>query len=109
MRLCSKADFEEILRKHRPLRGRHLSVWIRQRKDNELPRAGLIVGKAVSRLAVIRNRWKRQLRESMRSAAMDLNAGSDIVLKPHAGQEKISSEEMLKDLKALISRHKQKT
>ncbi len=108
LRIRNKTDFEEILHKERPVRGRHMSVWIRIREDKEPPRAGLIVGRAVSRLAVIRNRWKRQLRESVRTMAEKLGFGCDIVLKPHAGQINISSKQIREDLEKLIVIYRQR-
>ena len=47
------------------------------------PRLGLAVSRRVGK-AVLRNRWKRRLREAFRRQAHALPAGLDLILVPHA-------------------------
>lgn len=59
----------------------------------EHPRLGLAVAKRVVRLAVNRNRIKRQMRESFRLHQQLLGA-LDIVIIGRAGIENLTSEEL---------------
>jgi ribonuclease P protein component len=53
---------------------------------NELPHArlGLSIGKVVGN-AVVRNRWKRLIREAFRLSRGDLPPGLDLVVRPQRG------------------------
>jgi len=50
------------------------------------PRLGLSVSKKVGN-AVIRNRWKRLIREAFRLSQAELPAGIDLIVRPQKGAE----------------------
>lgn len=81
LRLRSSADFQQVHRHGRRLEVPHLVVRYLARGDRAGPRFGLAVSRKVGN-AVVRNRVKRWLRESIRrqwgSRAADL-AGHDVV------------------------------
>jgi ribonuclease P protein component len=54
------------------------------RNGTEVTRLGLSVGKKVGN-AVVRNHWKRRIREAFRIQRSDLPAGLDLVVRPKRG------------------------
>ncbi len=74
-------------------------------RDNTLdhPRLGLVIGKKSVRLAVERNRLKRQMRESFRLHQEDLS-GWDIVIIARKGLGDLQNPEMAQQLAKLWKR-----
>ena len=54
------------------------------RNDRGVTRLGLAVGRKVGN-AVVRNRWKRLIREAFRKQRGELPAGLDLVVRPRKG------------------------
>ena len=86
-RLSRSRDFDAVYRQGRSVSTRFLTLyWFAQGEDPGEPRLGLAVPKAAGN-AVVRNRIKRQLRETWR-ALLDKDAvpaGSDYVLVVRPG------------------------
>lgn len=55
-----------------------------RRNDLGLTRLGISVGRKVGN-AVVRNRWKRLIREAFRRQRLDLPVGLDLVVRPRKG------------------------
>lgn len=81
LRLRRAADFQRVYRRRCRLSDQYLLAY---GCENNLPypRLGLAVNRRVGK-AVVRNRWKRLLREAFRQQAALLPAGIDLVLSPH--------------------------
>jgi ribonuclease P protein component len=85
-RLSRSRDFEAVYRKGRSFSTRYLTLHSFPREDDvdSVPRLGLAVPKSVGP-AVVRNRLKRQLRESWRRLEHVPQPGYDYVLVARAG------------------------
>jgi ribonuclease P protein component len=81
-RLSRSRDFDAVYRHGRSVSTRYLVLYWFAREDEENdrePRLGLAVPKAIGS-AVVRNRIKRQLRETWRARLERIHAGRDYVL-----------------------------
>lgn len=69
---------------------------------SNITRLGMSVSRKVGN-SVVRNRWKRRIREAFRLAQHDLPAGVDIVVRPKAGAQP-NGPKILLSLPALVKR-----
>ena len=85
-RLSRSKDFDAVYRQGRSVSTRYLTLHWFPREDDPAgePRLGLAVPKSVGN-AVVRNRLKRQLRETWQELAADVPAGRDYVLAARSG------------------------
>jgi ribonuclease P protein component len=85
-RLSRSRDFDAVYRHGRSVSTRYLTLHWFPREDDSAsePRLGLAVPKTVGN-AVIRNRLKRQLRETWRELTPQVAPGRDYVLVARSG------------------------
>jgi ribonuclease P protein component len=85
-RLSRSKDFDAVYRQGRSVSTRYLTLHWFPREDDPVgePRLGLAVPKAIG-TAVVRNRLKRQLRETWQELAEVVPPGRDYVLAARAG------------------------
>lgn len=76
-------DFQRAYRRHRSAADRWIVVF-GQPNGLPHPRLGLSVSRRVGG-AVVRNRWKRRLREAFRLVRSQLPPGLDLIVIPRAG------------------------
>jgi ribonuclease P protein component len=82
-RLLKSADFDHVFARRRSQADRMLIVYACE-NDVGAPRLGLVVSRKVGG-AVVRNRWKRCLRDAFRLAQHELPCGLDLVVMPKPG------------------------
>ena len=83
VRLRTSPEFDRVYRsKHYAADGTLVICGARNEKG--VTRLGLSVSRKVGN-AVVRNRWKRQIREAFRKQRVDLPAGLDLVVRPKKG------------------------
>jgi ribonuclease P protein component len=83
-RLSRSRDFDAVYRHGRSVSTRFLVLYWFTRDDGEEPRLGIAVPRQLGG-AVVRNRIKRQLRETWRGLLEQVPPGNDYVLIARAG------------------------
>jgi ribonuclease P protein component len=104
-RLLKASEFDRVFRRRRSQGDGMLVVYA---CENGLPhpRLGLVASRKVGN-AVIRNRWKRCLRDAFRLAQHELPWGVDLVVLPRVGAEPSMPQvrQSLCQLAARLARH----
>ena len=105
-RLTRQMDIDEVFRRGRRLHAKHFRLHVR---PNALPftRFSVSVPRRLCN-AVLRNRWKRLLRESFRRNKADIGPGLDIVAVPTMPPRKIKQPQVEFVLTQLVKRHRTK-
>jgi len=85
VRLLTSADFDRVFARRCSTSNRLIIAYFAP-SDYERPRLGLVVSKKIGN-AVVRNRWKRSLREAFRLVQHELPRNLDVVVLPRRGAE----------------------
>jgi len=81
LRLLRHADFDRVYKQGRRCFAAHMTVFYLVRLDGQGPRVGFTVGRVLGD-AVVRNRIKRRLRETVRLRSPRLTSSVDVVINP---------------------------
>ena len=90
-RLTRPADFTRVYGRRQSAASGQLVVYS---LPNGLPDGRVRLGLSVSRrigTAVVRNRWKRRLREAFRAVRSELRQGTDIIVVVRSGQPPVGA------------------
>lgn len=98
-RLVSKADYKSVFDESKKFSEKHLLILFRPNQKS-YARMGLIVGKNISKSAVVRNRIKRVIRESFRHIQSKLN-NVDVIVIARQQCDKLSKENLRKGIDQL--------
>lgn len=83
VRLCKQADFDSVYRSNW-FAADDVLVIKAVRNELGVTRLGLSISRKVGN-AVVRNRWKRAIREAFRRQRLELPVGLDLVVRPKKG------------------------
>ena len=107
-RLLTPGQFQAVFSKPLRFGSHHITVLITPNSD-KINRLGLAIAKKRVKLAVQRNRIKRQIRESFRLHQHEL-PGVDMVIMVKSGTDKLDNREIKQQLekiwRKIIQRHK---
>ncbi len=97
LRLLNSGDFQAVF-DQAPFRATHQHFLILARTNqSNWPRLGLVIAKKHVRLAVERNRIKRQIRESFRHRQA-LLAGLDVIVLARKGMDDLTNHQLSEQL-----------
>lgn len=104
-RLRQREDFANIYAHGDRFRGDYLMLRVLNKRDSSCTKIGIVVSKKVSKLAVIRNRFKRQLRAIFRQLLSQLSNGLQVVVTVTT-QSQPSYQQICDDLQILLLKAK---
>lgn len=104
-RLTKKKDFQKVYQKGTFFSLGNLSLRI-VKNDQEKTRAGFLVGKKVAKMAVERNRIKRQLRNAMQVNFEKIKSGFDVVISCRRPKDEKKIECGRKEVEKLLIKSK---
>jgi ribonuclease P protein component len=104
-RLRRREDFANIYANGDRFRGKYLLLRILATQDEPDIKIGIVVSKKVSKLAVSRNRFKRQLRAIFRQLLSQLKNGLQIVVTVTT-QSQPNYQQICDDLRVLLIKSK---
>lgn len=102
-RLTKKPDFEKVKTEGELLTGRFLGILYTP-NGLDLSRFGFIVSTKISKKAVLRNRAKRLLRETIRTLLPKIKEGFDILLLAKKGLVEVAQDQILKEEERLFKK-----
>ena len=103
LRLVRTADFARVRAEGRSFPGRFIVLSVLKAEDIQGWKCGLISPKKLG-IAVVRNRFRRQLRELVRADSSRLRAGHWIVVIARWRAPQASFEELRKDWQTVAKR-----
>lgn len=101
-RITSRQDIQSIIKNSATLHGKLLVVRMRK-KELEEQRATVVISKKVSKLAVTRNRLKRQVKAVLRENLADWK-DYDILVFIKTGAVTVSYDALRNELKSLLQK-----
>jgi len=91
-------DFDLVRRKGDHYSGDMIVIGVYDRGDGESSRFGFVVSQKVSKLASVRNKVKRALREAVRQQTNYFKTGLDIVIVAFPETARAYTDEIMKDI-----------
>jgi ribonuclease P protein component len=79
-RVCKSKDFETIFSFGKKVFFKNFLVYIYKRQADDITRLGIVVSKKTARNAVVRNKFKRRIREIFRKNKFIIKKGYDILV-----------------------------
>ncbi|MBI3963892.1 MAG: ribonuclease P protein component [Candidatus Kerfeldbacteria bacterium] len=102
-RLLATRDFQRAYRRGRSAHSRTLRLRTLAH-GRPVTRFGIVVSNRIAKRAVVRNRLKRRLRESVRPLLPRILPGFDVILSAQPGADAASLVQLRQDLQAVLVR-----
>lgn len=102
-RLKKEKEFEAVFKGGRTIKGKY--VFLRYLiNGTDKTRIGFVVSKKISKLAVVRNKVKRRMRDIVRLKRNELKEGLSIVVVSLPSITKMTYKEIKEDLENLLNK-----
>ena len=97
-RVKTEKDFQEVFEKGRSIANRAFVIYVLKKPANKHFRVGISVGKKVGHTAVVRNRIKRYIRQTLTEVKPDLNRQTDFLVIARAKTRNFDMPQARKNL-----------
>ena len=101
-RLTEKKDFEVVQEKGRMYQSVNFGIAFLKRGDDNPSRFAFVVSTKISKDAADRNRYRRALSEAVRTSSIDLNRGFDVIFLAKTSIIRVSTAEVMKEVKVAL-------
>jgi ribonuclease P protein component len=105
-RLRHRHDFQRVYQQGRRRTSANMSVlaWVNSSQSEVSPttRFGIVIGKKISKKAVIRNLAKRRIKAALRQLAAQILPGRMVVVGCRSGITQCNYAEILQELKKIL-------
>ncbi len=101
-RLRRERDFDRVFKNGATITRPPLRAKIARREDAGPARIGVIVGRRVSRRAVVRHRIKRIIRAAVHGELAEIPAGCDVAIVALPGAENLDSNDLHSRVRSLL-------
>jgi ribonuclease P protein component len=101
-KLTGSKDFTRVQNEGKIFQSNDFGIAYFDRKDQEPSRFGFIVSTKIAKEAVDRNRFKRAMSEAVRIDSINLNPGFDIVFLAKTSIVKVSTTEIMKEVRSSL-------
>lgn len=106
-RIRSRGIFKLIFEKGRAAKGSLINVWVYDAApESGCAQLGVVVSRKTSASSVVRNRWKRRMREAFRRHQTQIKSGAKIILQARYLKEAPSYEAIEKEMLLLLGKAK---
>jgi ribonuclease P protein component len=105
-RLIGNLSYDKAKKKGKMYQSDSFGILVRDRKDNNPSKFGIIVSTKISKKAVDRNRIKRMLREAIKESLDKIEDGKDIVVLSRKGLLNIDKRDLESEFSRILKEAK---
>lgn len=102
-RITKEEEFKKVVNRGKLVGGELISLKVKKATGGEA-RVGFIVGKKVSKKAILRNKAKRRLRAAVARFIEKLKPGADVVVMPRADITKRNFKEIALEVEKIFKK-----
>lgn len=103
-KLTGSKDYSRVQKEGKVYQSTNFGVAYINREDSETSRFGFIISTKIAKDAVERNRCKRAMSEAVRIASVNLKEGFDIVFLAKTGISRVSTADIMKEVRLTLDK-----
>jgi ribonuclease P protein component len=103
-KLISSEDFAKVQKEGTVFQSDNFGIAYLDRGDNDPSRFGFIVSTKVAKDAVDRNRCRRAMSEAVRINSVNLDGGHDVVFLAKTGISRISTSDIMREVRVSLKK-----